>query len=209
MLSSAYKSSLNRLVNALTLTPTVGDYLAGRGIPAELARKFRLGGVPGDLPEWQQYEGMLCVPYMTPSGPVAVKFRAVGSRTYLNPLGQNARLYNVGDLHKTGNKIAVCEGELDTVIMSGVAGVPAVGVAGVNNWEPHFARVLEGYDDVVVVGDNDVKDPERNHGREFANRLVKAMPQARMVLPPAGLDVNELFLTQGADAVRALVIVDD
>ena len=41
--------------------------------------------------------------------------------------------------------MAICEGELDTIIASSVLGIPAVGVPGVAAWKPHFTKMFAGY----------------------------------------------------------------
>jgi hypothetical protein len=51
-------------------------------------------------------------------------------------LDRKSHLYNVQDILKLAPRIVVCEGELDTVIVSGVLGLPAVGVPGVAAWKP-------------------------------------------------------------------------
>jgi phage/plasmid primase-like uncharacterized protein len=178
-----------------------------RGISA--GHMFRLGFVtpenaaPGD----EQYAGMLCIPYLTPTGPIAVKFRSLrpdASTKYLIPTGQATHLYNVTDLHKKSSQIVLAEGEIDAMTLS-MLGVPAVGVPGVNNWKPFYRRVFDGYEDVVIATDNDARDDGANPGQELARHLRQELYGSRIAVLPRGYDVNSLYVEQGREAVVALV----
>ncbi len=90
-----------------------------------------------------------------------------GKPKYGSPTGQKAHLYNVSDITLMSPYILVCEGELDTIIASGVLGIPAVGVPGVQAWKSHYPKLFGGYETVFVVGDNDIKEDGTNPGAEF------------------------------------------
>jgi DNA primase len=183
------------------------DYLEGRGISAALAETYRLGCVTDPLPGHDEYRGMLCIPYLTPAGPVALKFRQVGERLpkYLAAPNQGTRLYNVGAIRGGGTEIALCEGELDALILDGAAGIPAVGVPGAQNWRPFYRRVFEGYSKVYLFADNDKKEDGTNPGREMAKLISKSLSQTIVITMPPNTDVNDLYLQSGASALRELV----
>jgi DNA primase len=154
------------------------------------------------------YEGWLSIPYITVLGLcVGFKFRRLddGKPKYGSPLGQKAHLYNVFDVTVDAPSIVICEGELDAVVLSGLCDIPAVGVPGVAAWKPHFARLFTGFDTVYVIGDNDVKEDGSNPGAEFAKRVVGELTNGQIVQLPPGMDINELYLAEGPDAINHLV----
>ena len=142
---------------------------------------------------------MLSIPYITPAGVVGIKFRRLddGTPKYLWPTGQKIGLYNVGDLHKDSDTIAICEGEIDTLVLSGVVGIPAVGVAGVSQWKPWFPKLFEPYKRVLIFADNDVKADGKNPGQELAKRIKEDLSIAEVVHLEANSDVNDMFLKYG------------
>jgi DNA primase len=155
------------------------------------------------------YEGWISIPYITASGScVGFKFRRVdeGKPKYGSPTGQKAHLYNVSDITIMKPYIVVCEGELDTVIVSGVLDIPAVGVPGVAAWKPHFPKLFGGYETVYVVGDNDVKEDGSNPGAEFAKRVANEVMNSQIVTLPPNMDINDYYLVNGAEVTKTLLV---
>lgn len=184
------------------------SYLNGRGITDKAINDYQLGVVEKPGPGHEPYVGMLSIPYLTPSGPAGVKFRFLDedrSPKYLVPAGQTPHLYNVNAFHRAVDTIAICEGELDALIMESVVGVPAVGVAGVNMWKPHFPRCFEGFERIFIMADNDVKENGTNPGRLMANRIVEDLRWARIIHLPPGEDVNSLVLKGGPEKILQLL----
>lgn len=182
-------------------------YLEERGISELVASQFRLGVITDPAPGHENYVGWLSIPYITANELcVGFKFRRLdgGTPKYGAPLGNKAHLYNVTDITKNSSRIVVCEGELDTVIVSGILGLPAVGVPGVASWKPHFAKLLNGYDTVYVVGDNDVKEDGTNPGQEFSRRVASEVMNSSIIELPAGMDINEYYLANGIDKTKHL-----
>ena len=186
---------------ASSLTQEALSYLAGRGISQEVANTFLLGSVVEPSSGHELGEGMLSIPYRTPAGIVGVKFRRLDSGTpkYLWPTGQKVGLFNVVDLHKPSDTIAICEGEIDTIVLSGIVGIPAVGVAGVSQWKPWFGKLFESYERVLVFADNDVKEDGRNPGMELAKLIKEELGKADIVHLPDNTDVNDVMLQYGQD----------
>ena len=139
---------------------------------------------------------------------VGFKFRRLdgGLPKYGSTTGQKAHLYNVSDVTVMSKHIVVCEGELDTVIVSGVLGIPAVGVPGVQAWKPHFSRLLAGYDTVFIVGDNDVKEDGSNPGADFSKRVHQEVLNGVIVSLPPNMDINDYYLAYGSDATKTLLV---
>jgi DNA primase len=108
-------------------------------------------------------------------------------------------MFNVIDLHTGSPVVAICEGELDTLVMSALVGIPAIGVAGVSQWKPHFPKMFEGFEKIIIFADNDVKEDGRNPGMELAKRIKEDLDRAVVVNLPGNKDVNQVFLEDGAD----------
>ena len=184
------------------------EYLAGRGISRDVARRFELGTVVDPINGHEEYEGWLSIPYLTAMGScVSVKFRRLddGKPKYGQPTGQKQHLYNVSDVLTQSPRIVVCEGELDAVVVSGVIGIPAVGVPGVTAWKPHFPKLFTGYETVFIVGDNDSKEDGTNPGQEFSKRVQSDLSNGSIVTLPAGMDINEFYLVHGKEATESLL----
>ena len=194
---------------AQAITPEALSVLEERGISDAVAALYQIGSIVEPINGHEMYQGWISIPYITASGScVGFKFRRVdeGKPKYGSPTGQKAHLYNVCDIIIDSPYIVVCEGELDTIITSGVLGIPAVGVPGVAAWKPHFPKLFGGYDTVFVVGDNDVKEDGSNPGAEFAKRVANEVMNSTIVTLPAGMDINDYYLAHGADATKALLI---
>lgn len=183
--------------------------LAARGVSEEVAARYQLGTVTDPLNGHEMHTGWLSIPYITAGNHcVGFKFRRLdeGKPKYGSPTGQKAHLYNVPDILLDSAYVVVCEGELDTVITSGVLGIPAVGVPGVQAWKPHYAKLFSGYDTIYVVGDNDIKEDGSNPGAEFAKRVASELTNSTIVNLPPGMDINDHYLQHGQEATKELLI---
>ena len=194
---------------AQAISPEALAVLDARGISEVVAAKYQLGTITEPINGHEMYEGWISIPYITASGScVGFKFRRLdeGKPKYGSPTGQKAHLYNVADITIMKPYVVVCEGELDTVIVSGVLDIPAVGVPGVAAWKPHFPKLFGGYETVYVVGDNDVKEDGSNPGAEFSKRVANEVMNSTIVTLPPNMDINDYYLAHGASATRKLLI---
>jgi len=210
MLSPAQlKSSLEAAVQYnKDLNEEAINFLAGRGISKEVADQYLLGTIVVPVAGHENYKGWLSIPYMTVMGHcVGFKFRRLdeGKPRYGAPLGQKGHLYNVSDIILTSEYIAICEGELDTIVASAILGIPAVGVPGVQAWKSHFTRMFTGYGRVYVIGDNDLKDDGTNPGAEFSRMVAQEIGNATIVSLPAGMDLNDLYLAKGIEETKRTI----
>lgn len=114
--------------------------------------------------------------------------------------GASTRLYNVQALTQAGDRIAICEGEIDTIIMHYAIGFPAVGVPGANNWKPHYTRLLQDFETVYVFADGD------KAGSDFAKRLAKEVRGVVTLSMPEGEDVNSTYLQFGKEYFAEKVV---
>ena len=223
-----FNSATSKYAAALQSNADALEYLKKRGLSADSVRSFSLGVVAEPLTGHEQYQGRLSIPYLTRSGAVGMSFRCIvhedckpiHNDKYQWPSGLVRRIFNTPALDVPSPFIVICEGEMDTMTAA-QAGLPAVGVPGVENWQPFFARVFKGYDDVFILADGDplkkrpncrkCKDrdfPEcQGHraGLELANKISSDVPQARTVMMPEGYDVNSYVLENSPDALRARI----
>lgn len=175
------------------------EYLLGRGISLEVAQSFQLGYVDEPMEGHDWFKGRLAIPYLTPIGVSLIRFRSLEpdpKRKYDQEKGMRTPLFNVRDLHKSDPWVAVCEGELDTVVMSGVVGVPAVGIPGVDHWNTNknaWARLLQDYENVFVVMDPDAS------GQKIVGEIARLVENPVVINLPA--DVNDTVNEHGPDWV--------
>ena len=174
------------------------DYLLSRGITREAARLARLGVVVEPEPGHEQYQGRLAIPYITKTGIVDIRFRSLNPAVepkYMGMAGSDTRMYNVLDIEVAGDWIGVCEGELDTLTMSRLVGIPCVGVPGANSWKKHYTRLLADFERIFVFADGDAP------GREFAASLARELPVTTVTLGE-GEDVNSAYIKHGAEFIK-------
>lgn len=172
-----------------------GAYLESRGITKEAALAVSLGVVTEPEPGHEQYVGRLAIPYITKTGVVDLRFRSLNPAVepkYMGLTGAETKMYNVTDIDKAGDFIAVCEGEIDTITLSKLVGISAVGVPGSNAWKRHYTRLLADFERVFIFADGDTS------GRDFANSLARELPVTILQLPD-GEDVNSMFVSEGKD----------
>jgi DNA primase len=180
-------------------------YLAKRGLGPAALGTFRLGVVRRPLTGHEGYAGRLAIPYLTPAGVVNIRFRCLqshdcaadGCPKYLSLPDAGTNLYNVLDLKKDSPFVVVAEGEIDAMSWS-LAGIPAVGIPGVDAWQKYFSRCLEDFEVVYSAADSDTA------GRKLSSLLSKEV-KARPLRIPKGEDSNSLFQKGGADALRRLL----
>lgn len=200
-------SKIERYAAAYRDSPA-DEYMTRRGIPADAAATFRLGFVTDEAADGgdEQYVGMLCIPYLTPTGPVTVKYRNLrpdASPKYLAPINAPTHLYNVLDLHKKSDRMVITEGEVDAMTLS-MVGIPSVGIPGVNNFKPFHRRVFDGYSDIVIATDNDAREDGNNPGQELARLLLREIYGSRLVTLPRGYDINSFFVERGEEELCGL-----
>lgn len=183
-------------------------YLAKRGISSHTALSRGLGYVENPIPEHKIGRGRLSIPYLTPVGTVAMTFRCIQEHRcrdierhskYVKPSGQTAVLYGVKDAFKDTLDIHIAEGELDSITLSELCGLPSIGISGAQYWQVWWKEVLKDFRRVFVYCDGD------EAGRSLGNKLVKEIGMA--VVPihlPDGEDVNSFYLKEGPHALREM-----
>lgn len=185
------------------------QYLTNRGITNEVRTYFRLGYVSeSDHPsDHDMYVGRLVIPYITPSGIVQMRFRAVpeggilgnpeNSPKYLSEANKPSTIFNTRALSLIAPVLAVCEGELDAITCK-VAGIEAIAFPGAKSWDKLYARALH-FRNIVILGDSDDKADE---GKKFAEAAQKDVRGSRVIMMPSGYDVNSFVVEYGPEALR-------
>ena len=162
------------------------------------AGKFWIGVVNKPLPGHEQFQGRLSIPYVTPTGVVDLRFRSLNEEEpkYLGIPGATTTMFNVEALFSANRYICVCEGELDTVVMSTKTEHKTVGVPGATNWKPHYTRILDDFETVIVLADGD------SAGGGFAQKIARELSNVRIVQMPEGEDVNSVYQKFGVDFIN-------
>jgi DNA primase len=130
---------------------------------------------------------------------MTVRFRRLGDGDgpkYRSVPGDPPRIFNANALLVPSDHIAICEGEFDAMAAT-LAGIPAVGIAGVSAWKSYFARCFKGYRAVYILADHD----DKGQGMEFAEKVAEQIKNARISPMPAGHDVNSFVLANGPEAL--------
>ena len=160
----------------------------------EAARLARLGVVEEAEIGHETFQGRLSIPYITKTGVVDIRFRSLNPAVepkYMGMTGAETKMYNVLDIERAGDYIGICEGEIDTLTLSSLVGIPCVGVPGANSWKKHYTRLLADFERVFVFADGD------QPGKEFATSLARELPVTIIQLPD-GQDVNSMYVQEGS-----------
>ena len=171
------------------------DYLSQRSLSVEEATIFHLGVVDEPLPGHEQYQGKLSIPYITPSGVVDLRFRSIHGEDpkYMGLLGAKTTMFNTQACFVADRYICVTEGEFDCIVMSVKTEHPTIGIPGANNWKPHYTRILDDFDIVIVLADGDAA------GLEFGKKISRELSNVTVISMPDGEDVNSVVTKQGSE----------
>ena len=172
------------------------DYLSHRHLSVEEANIFHLGVVDEPMPGHEPYAGRLAIPYITPSGVVDIRFRALTPEQepkYLGLVGSKTTMFNTQACFAADKYICVTEGEFDCIMMSVKTTHPTVGVPGANNWKPHYGKILDDYETVIVLADGDVA------GLEFGKKISRELGNVNIISMPDGEDVNSIMIKKGTE----------
>lgn len=191
--STAQKLSLEeRLRRYESARSQLLPYLAGRGLGGDAADRFRLGYVEPSDDEPRRYWGRMALPYLTPNGVVQIRYRRLvedDSPKYLGDPGTEVTLYNAHATLGARGPVFLCEGEMDAIAVTTLAGYPAVGIPGAKAWtaHPYWARCFVGLDQLILPADGDAA------GHELADAVRTDLPEVHVVRLPDGEDANSVL----------------
>lgn len=171
------------------------DYLLNRHLSVEEASIFHLGVVEDPLPGHEAYKGRLAIPYITPSGVVDIRFRSMHNEDpkYMGLIGAKTTMFNTQACFVAGKYICVTEGEFDCIMMSVKTMHATIGIPGANNWKPHYAKILDDFEVVIVLADGDPA------GLEFGKKISRELNNVNIISMPDGEDVNSMMIKQGSE----------
>jgi DNA primase len=172
------------------IPPRIREYLNGRGIPDALSDAHLLG-----------WNGRITIPIFDRDGNLAF-FKLArdpedtpDAPKMLATPGARAELYGWEHLRTNQEKIIICEGEFDRLVLEahGLKAVTSTGGAGV--FKQEWASTFEPIREVYICYDND------EAGRSGALRVGRLIPHAKIVeLPPEvgeSGDVTDFFVRLG------------
>ena len=173
------------------------EYLSSRHLSVEEASIFHLGVVADPLPGHEPYKGRLAIPYITPSGVVDIRFRAMHNEDpkYMGLVGAKTTMFNTKACFVADKYICVTEGEFDCIMMGVKTQHPTIGIPGANNWKPHYAKILDDFEIVIVLADGDAA------GLEFGKKISRELGNVNIISMPEGEDVNSMMVKRGSDWV--------
>ena len=171
------------------------EYLSSRHLSVEEASTFHLGVVEDPLPGHEAYTGRLAIPYITPSGVVDIRFRAMNGEDpkYMGLVGAKTTMFNTQACFVADKYICVTEGEFDCIMMSVKTIHPTIGIPGANNWKPHYAKILDDFDVVIILADGDPA------GLEFGKKISRELSNVNIISMPDGEDVNSMMIKMGSE----------
>ena len=171
------------------------EYLSSRHLSVEEANIFHLGVVADPLPGHEPYKGRLAIPYITPSGVVDIRFRAMHNEDpkYMGLVGAKTTMFNTKACFVADKYICVTEGEFDCIMMSVKTQHPTIGIPGANNWKPHYAKILDDFEIVIVLADGDAA------GLEFGKKISRELGNVNIISMPEGEDVNSMMIKRGSN----------
>ena len=172
-----------------------------RALTMETVQRFQLGAVLNPAASNETARGWISIPYLSPTGVLSMRFRQPpGSEApmkYWSPKGTRTRVFNTNALLNPGHWIAICEGEFDTMAAT-QAGIPAIGIPGVQQWSGYMRNMLSGFSRVIVLADND----DKGQGLAFGEKVAEQLEETKIVLAPAGHDVNSTLKEFGVSGLR-------
>ena len=136
---------------------------------------------------------MLSIPYLTVDREVInIRFRTIdpedGRPKYLGLPALDTTPYNMPALARNSKTVIITEGELDCLTLEGL-GYTAISIPGSNNWKPHYARALDGFQRVIVAGDPD------EAGQKFNETIMSSIRRATAM--HLKQDINDTAMQPG------------
>ncbi len=212
--SNEQKASLGRAADRYAKNLELAKpYLTSRGLDVVRLTQYRLGVVVDPVAGHEHAVGRLAIPYDTPTGVVAMKFRCideghgdhrgVSCPKYVYTTGDELHLFNTRTLTQDQDIVVLTEGELDALAVESV-GLAGVGYPGVSAWGKHgraWGRAFAGVS-VVVVADGD------KPGVDSAERVARDIGNSTIVRMPSGEDANSFIHRFGWQAFYDKVGID-
>jgi len=169
-------------------------YLQERGIPATVARRYRLGTAPG-----RRWGGRVIVPAYQNGSLEFFQGRAVNGQEpkYDSPSWSRAHvLLGWDQIREKATRVCLVEGPFDVL---GLArwGIPALAVLGVDLHNTQLSMLGDRFRHVTIMLDPEAKDAIKR----FRRQLVDVVPRVDTALLPPGQDPGSATKKQVARAI--------
>jgi len=178
----------------------IRKYLHDRCISDEIINQYKIG--------WGRFYGTdwITIPIKSPSGNfIYFKLRQdphCGNKKRTYPKGVEAQIYDWQTLKNPGEKLIICEGELDRLVLL-TKGLPAVtSTHGATTFKDSWVESFKGIPRILICLDNDGTGVRE--AKKVASKLKAAYPEMKtflITLPiePGVKDVTEYFQKHGTD----------
>ena len=168
---------------------------------ADTVKAYRLGVVIEPMPGDERFTGWLSIPYLTPRGVKAIRFRnlvtdepKIGQHN-----GQPGRLFNTAAYFSDSSVIGIAEGEIDALVATERLGLPTIGIPGVSMWTAHkgiWSPLFKNFRSVLVLRDGD------QAGKDMADAITESLKlRARVIDMPEGEDVSSMVAKGREDEI--------
>jgi twinkle protein len=191
--------------------PTLLDWFVGRGIPATVVERNRIGSVRVYMPQVEDHVTAAAFPYFRGDELVNVKYRD-RDKNFRMETGAERVLYGLSDIEP--KRCVIVEGEMDklSVETAGITSCVSVpdGAPSENtkNYASKFtfldadAETLETVGEWIIAVDNDA--PGKRLADELARRLGRE--KCKMVTWPGDCkDANDVLRSFGAETLRECI----
>lgn len=175
-------------------------YWENRGLSRKAAAEFLVGYVERPLTGDARFIKRLAIPYLTPSGVVSFKFRAIdpnNTKRYDKDPGDPGRLFNTRVL-ATSTDVVITEGEIDAIAAS-QCGLAAIGIPGATQWKREWGRIFRNRN-ITVLADGD------EAGEQFGEKICSYIYGCKLVVMPPGEDVCSMLQERGEEWIRKQVL---
>lgn len=193
-----YASQLGRIKYDESLA-YARSYLNSHGVTPRMAEKYNLGLVTSPLPGDTRFYGALSIPYLSPNGVTAIRFRMFsGDDKIAQHGGQKNRLYIPESVYRPNVEVVgLAEGEMDALVATEYLGLPTMGYPGAKNFKPSWKRIFKDYTTVFIFADGD--KPGRDAASEVADLLGW---RAQIITCGEGEDLSSLAAKSNLDMIR-------
>lgn len=183
------------------------DFLLNRGLTPEYIDKYYFGFVTEGY-----YAKAISIPILDGLGQLkTVRFRRLDGEgpKYDSPKGEKAHLFNISSVRHP--VVHITEGEFDATIIEQV-GRHAVGVPGINNFNPAWKWLFGGVD-VRIVFDSDEPGSEawtstRRAVGSLKRQLDSVADTVQVLELPTGHDVSSFYVQDPEGFLEVLAQYD-
>jgi DNA primase len=184
------------------LPERIREYLHGRGIPDEVINRRLIGwsGVRITIPVFNR-KGV-CAGFRFAKDPEDQSDTA----KMVSTRGSSVELYGWEVLRLRPQRVIICEGELDRLVLEANGFDAMTSTGGAGTFRSEWAHEFEAIPEVYVCFDRD------NAGRAGALRVARMIPHAKIIKLPEevgeGGDVTDFFVRLGRSRDEFLKLLD-